>query len=223
MSELLLVIGNRNYSSWSLRAGLAIEQTGLPYRTEIIWFEEDADRRRRLAHSPAGRVPVLRHGDITVWDSLAIGEYLAELAPQAGLWPAAAAARARARSLCAEMHSGFQALRENLPMNIRGRCRSHEPNAAVAQDIARLTSLWTDTRREFGRGGPFLFGQRSLADAFYAPVACRFRTYSVPLTGEAAAWAEAVLNLPAMRAWTTEAEAEGHAQPHYDALLQKHA
>ena len=223
MSELLLVIGNRNYSSWSLRAGLAIEQTGLPFQTEVIWFEEDADRRRRLAHSPAGRVPVLRHGDITVWDSLAIGAYLAALAPQAGVWPAAAAARARARSLCAEMHSGFQALREHLPMNIRGRARGHEPSPAVARDIARITSLWTETRREFGQSGPFLFGQRSLADAFYAPVACRFRTYSVPLTGEAAAWAEAVLNMPAMRDWAAAAEAEGHAEPHYDALLQGQA
>lgn len=221
MSELQLVIGNRNYSSWSLRAWLAAEQTGLPLRTEIIWFDEDTDRRRRLAHAPTGRVPVLRHGDVTVWDSLAIGEYLAELAPGAGLWPAAPAARARARSLCAEMHSGFQALREQLPMNIRGRSRGHERTPALGRDIDRITGLWSDTRREFGQAGPFLFGTRTLADAFYAPVACRFRTYGVSLTGAAAAWVATVLDLPAMRSWSADAEAEGHPEPAYDALLRK--
>jgi glutathione S-transferase len=221
MPDLKLVIGNRNYSSWSLRAWLALEQTKLPFHQEIIWFDEDGDRSRRLGFSPTGRVPVLLDGDLAIWDSLAIGEYLAELAPDAGLWPEAPAARARARSLCAEMHSGFAALREGMPMNVRGRATARTPDPAVAKDIDRVTAMWSETRREFGQGGPLLFGARCLADAFYAPVASRFRTYAVPLSGPAAAYTEAVLDLPAMRTWAAEAESEGRSLPGYDALLRR--
>ena len=220
MSELILVIGNSNYSSWSLRAWLAMEQTGLPFREELIWFDEDMDRRQRKGFSPVGRVPVLVHGNTTIWDSLAIGEYLAELAPDAGLWPKDRLARARARSLCAEMHSGFPAVRETLPLNIRRHIgKSREHGTDIDDEVRRLITMWTDTRREFGKGGPFLFGHRSLADSFFAPVASRFRTYGIPLEDEAEMWAGTVLDLPAMRTWTERAKAEGHPNPAYDALL----
>jgi len=219
VSDFILYIGNRNYSSWSLRAWLAIEQTGLPFREERVWFDEDGDRNRRLELSPTGRVPVLRHGDLVIWDSLAIAEYLAELAPQAGLWPADRAARARARSLCAEMHSGFSAVRQRMSMNIRRRVPWSDRGPEVEAEVRRLISIWTDTRREFGAGGPFLFGRRSLADAFYAPVVTRFRSYGVTLEGEAAAWAAAVMDLPAMRDWVAKAESEGHPDPPHDALV----
>ncbi|MCZ6747316.1 MAG: glutathione S-transferase family protein [Acidobacteria bacterium] len=220
MPELILAIGNCNYSSWSLRAWLAIEQTGLPFREEIIWFDEDRDRRQRKALSPTGRVPVLLHGKMAIWDSLAIGEYLAELAPEAGLWPDDRMARARARSLCAEMHAGFPAVRATLPLNMRRRMEQHrEHGTDVDNEVRRLTSMWTDTRQMFGDDGPFLFGRRTLADAFFAPVASRFRTYGISLKGEAEKWAETVLNLPAMRTWAERANAEGHPNPAYDALL----
>ena len=219
MPDLVLVMGNRNYSSWSLRGWLALEQSGLPFREEMVWFDEDADRKRRRSFGPTGTVPVLRHGDLVVWDSLAIGEYVAELAPEAGLWPGDRAARAAARSVCAEMHSGFPAIRGNLAMNVRARADYREPAPDVAREIARLIAMWTATRRTFGQEGPFLFGRRTLADAFFAPVAFRFRTYAIPVEGEAAHWIETLLDLPAMRDWATKAETEGHPQPAYDALL----
>jgi len=215
MRELLLVIGNRNFSSWSLRAWLAIEQTGAPFELEQIWFDEDEDRARRLRRSPAGKVPILLHGDLTVWDSLAIVEYLAELFPEAGLWPVERAAHARARSLCSEMHSGFFALREELPMNCRAKKPARDRSPAVAADIARVIALWDETRREFGAGGDFLFGRRTAADAFFAPVASRFRTYSIPLDGAAGAYCQAILSMPAMRAWLEAAQTEGHDVPAY--------
>jgi len=219
MSELTLVIGNRNYSSWSMRAWLALEQTGAPFREQTIWFDEDGDRRQRLALSPAGRVPILRHGDLTVWDSLAIAEYLAELFPDAGLWPAETRARALARALCAEMHSGFTEIRTRMPLNCRARTSPPERHVELQAEIDRVTQIWNKTRRECGAGGPYLFGARSLADAFYAPVASRFATYAIELEGEAAAYAESVLAMPAVRSWIEKAESEGHPDPPYDALL----
>jgi len=215
MSELTLVMGNCNYSSWSLRAWLALEQTGLTFQEQVIWFDEDPERLQRKEHSPTGRVPVLLHGDVTIWDSLAIGEYLAELAPEAGLWPPTAPARARARSLCAEMHSGFPAVRNAMPLNMRARS-TIQIHQSIQDEIQRLSSMWDATRREYGASGPFLFGERSLADAFYAPVASRFRTYGVDLEGQAAEWMKTVLEMPAMRAWSRRAETEGHPDPEYD-------
>jgi glutathione S-transferase len=217
MDELLLTIGNRNYSSWSMRAWLALEQTGAAFREETIWFDEDADRRQRLERSPTGRVPVLRHGALVIWDSLAIGEYLAETFPGAGLWPAERGARARARSLCAEMHSGFGAIRSRMPLNIRVRRPYRDRGPEVAAEVERVRALWRDTRREFGRGGPYLFGARSLADAFYAPVACRFVSYGVRLDAEAATYAEMLLATPALREWIERAEKEARSDPAYDA------
>ena len=218
MPDLVLVIGNRNYSSWSLRGWLALEHSGLPFREEIVWFDEDPDRARRREAGPTGRVPVLRHGDVVIPDSLAIAEYVAELAPGAGLWPEDRTARAAARAICAEMHAGFPAIRSSLPMNVRARREPRDRPRDVRREIDRMTAIWTDTREAYGRGGPFLFGRRSLADAFFAPVAFRFRTYAIPVEGEAAGWMETILDLPAMRDWAAKAEDEGHPQPAYDAL-----
>lgn len=219
MSDLILVMGNRNYSSWSMRAWLAVEQTGAPFREEMIWFDEDGDRGKRLAWSPAGRVPVLRHGELTVWDSLAIGEYLAELCPEAGLWPHDPAARARARSLCAEMHSGFFAIRNKLPLNCRARAAARDRGSEVGAEVRRVVEIWEGTRREYGSGGEFLFGARSLADAFFAPVASRFQTYAIALDGAAAEYAANLLACPPVRDWLEKAETEGHPDPPYDAML----
>jgi glutathione S-transferase len=219
MSELTLVIGNRNYSSWSMRAWLALEQTGAPFREQRIWFDEDGDRRQRLALSPAGRVPILRHGELTVWDSLAIAEYLAELYPDAGLWPARREARAVARALCAEMHSGFFEIRNRMPLNCRARTTPRDPHVELNAEVERIIQIWTETRRHHGKGGPYLFGKRTAADAFFAPVASRFQTYGVRLDGAAASYAEAVLQMPAVRDWIDKAESEGHPDPPYDAML----
>jgi glutathione S-transferase len=215
VAELVLVMGNCNYSSWSLRAWLALEQTGLPYREQTIWFDEDSDRNQRKGFSPTGKVPVLLHGDLTIWDSLAIGEYLAELAPEAGLWPAQSAARARARTLCAEMHSGFPAIRAQMPLNVRRRSAT-PTDAAITTEIQRLSSMWDESRDRFGAAGPYLFGSRSLADAFYAPVASRFHTYGVQLTGAAGEWMKTVLDLPAMKTWSQRSADEDHTDPDYD-------
>ncbi|UCF68170.1 MAG: glutathione S-transferase family protein [Acidobacteriota bacterium] len=216
MEQLVLTIGSRNYSSWSLRAWLVIEQTGAPFTEDLIWLDEDQNRAERLKRGPTGRVPVLRHGDVVVWDSLAIAEYLAELFPAAGLWPADRVARARARSVSAEMHSGFFAIREKMPLNCRARKAFIDRGADVAQEIRRVIALWNEARGRFGSGGPFLFGARSIADAFYAPVVCRFDTYGVALDGVAAEYAAAVRAMPAMRTWLEKAAAETHSEPEYD-------
>jgi len=218
MAELTLIIGNRNYSSWSMRAWLALEQTAAPFEERKIWFDQDGDRSQRRAVSPAGRVPILLDGELVIWDSLAIVEYLAELVPETGLWPADAAARARARSLCCEMHAGFFAIRERMPLNCRARKEPADRGAEVAAEVELMTRMWSETRREFGAAGPFLFGSRCAADAYFAPLASRFLTYAVPLEGEAARYAETLLDLDPVRAWIDAAGGEGHPDPPYDGL-----
>jgi glutathione S-transferase len=212
MAELTLVIGNKNYSSWSLRGWLFLRHTGAAFREIRIGLDQPDTRTRIAQYTPAGRVPVLIDGDVTVWDSLAICEYLNEKFPAAGGWPAAAAARAQARAVAAEMHSGFQALRSELPMNIRAR-RRVTPSAAAAADIARVLASWESCRERHGAGGPFLFGRFSIADAMYAPVVFRFRTYGILLSGAAAAYAEALLADPAVGEWVAAALAETEIVP----------
>jgi glutathione S-transferase len=201
MSEFTLVIGNRNYSSWSLRAGLAIRRCGADYSELVIPLDQPESARAIRVHSAAGMVPVLRHGGLSIWDSLAISEYLAERYPDAGLWPADADQRALARAVTSEMHSGYQALRSQLPMDLRARHMGRDITAPVHRDIARIIEIWTDCRRRAGVDGPFLFGTFTIADAFYAPVIGRFRTYGIELSGEAAAYADAVWNWPDMQDW----------------------
>lgn len=208
-----LVIGNKNYSTWSLRAWLILKATGLDFEEVLIDLDAPDTAARIAAHSGAGRVPVLIDGDLTVWDSLAIGEYLAERAPAAGLWPADPAARATARAITAEMHSGFQALRGHYPMNIRRPPADRAPTPAAAADIARVREIWRTTRVRFGGGGPFLFGGFTIADAFYAPVASRFETYRIPLGDVEADYRDAILDHPAMKAWSAAGRAETWVVP----------
>jgi glutathione S-transferase len=205
MAEFTLIVGNKTYSSWSLRGWLAARLAGIAFDEQLVRLSEPGSRSALLAHSPAGKVPVLKHGPRVVWDSLAIVEYLAEQRPAAGLWPDSADARALARSIAAEMHSGFGALRSHMPMNLRKSLPGKGRGPGVKEDIARIGAIWQDCRQRFGQGGPFLFGRASAADAMYAPVATRFRTYGVALDPVAADYVATVLAWPALREWQAAA------------------
>jgi glutathione S-transferase len=208
-----LVIGNKNYSSWSMRPWVLMKQLGIPFDEEKLRldFTPGSPFRTRLAQvSPAGKVPVLLDGDLAVWDTLAIVEYLAEKFPQHGVWPGDAKARARARSLCAEMHSGFGALRSKCPMNIEASLpevgRQLLAEEGVQRDLARVTALWSQALRD--SGGPFLFGGFSAADAFYAPVVARLRTYALPVPPDVADYMARVWAAPGVAAWVADALTE---------------
>ncbi|TAK42164.1 MAG: glutathione S-transferase family protein [Betaproteobacteria bacterium] len=209
---MTLVIANKNYSSWSMRPWLALRSAGIPFRERQLKFESQDWAEHIGTHSPSGLVPVLWEGEpgtgFATWDTLAIIERAHELFPAHGVWPADPRARARARSICAEMHAGFRALRGTMPMNIRGRYPGKGMNPEVATDIARIAALWEDARRHFGRGGAYLFGAFCAADAYYAPVATRFVTYGVALTGDAGAYQQALLEAPAVRDWCGAAAQE---------------
>lgn len=204
-----LLVGNKNYSSWSLRPWLLLKQLGIPFDEEALSFNDPGFKARVRAVSPTGQVPVLVDGDFVVWDSLAIVEYLAEKFPDRGVWPAAREARARARAVCAEMHAGFSALRSNLGMN----CELHLPlpvlDTATRRDVGRICELWSDCAG-FAEGveGPFLFGNFSAADAYFAPVVRRFVTYDVALPESARRYVATIDALPAMQEWMTAARAE---------------
>ncbi|MGV2863919.1 glutathione S-transferase family protein [Achromobacter sp. AGC39] len=208
-----LIIGNKNYSSWSLRPWLALRAAGIAFSEQKLGFFTEAFTRQVAAVSPAGLVPVLLDGDFAVWDSLAICEYAAEQHPDAARWPRDAKARARARSIVAQMHSGFTALRNTMPMNIEAHLPDIDVPEAARQDIERVQAIWRDTRAQFGQGGPFLFGQFSIADAFYAPVVSRFTTYNVAATGAVRDYMDAVIALPAMQEWIRDARAEATFVP----------
>ena len=214
MARYTLVIGNKAYSSWSLRPWLLLRQAHIEFDEVRIPLYQDGHDAKIRRYSPAGRVPVLLDGELAVWDSLAICEYLAECPPAAALWPADVAARARARSLSAEMHSGFQALRSGMSMNVRRVYPSRAPAAAVAADIARVAALWQDCLQR--SGGPFLFGTFGVVDAMYAPVATRFHTYGVTLPAVAQDYAARLLALPAMREWYAAAQAEIEVLPQFE-------
>ena len=208
MAEFTIYIANKNYSSWSLRGWLMLKQTGAGFAEELIPLDEAATRPSILRHSPSGKVPALRHSEQVIWESLAIGEYLAELFPEAQLWPQDRSARALARAVSAEMHAGFAALRSQLPMNLRSSFPNRGLTPEAQADINRITALWRDCRRGFGAGGPFLFGRFTIADAMYAPVVSRFRTYGVGLDAEAQAYGEAVWASAAMQEWAAAARRE---------------
>ena len=201
-----LHIGEKNYSSWSARPWILMRQAGIPFSERLVSLRPDPGKLARLARLPAGRVPVLEDDGFLVWDSLAIAEYLAERHP--GIWPAEARARAWARCVSAEMHAGFGALRAGMSLDVRARRPHRRRTPEVRADIARVTALWTETRRRFGGGGPLLFGGFTAADAFYAPVALRFQTYGVELAGDAGAYQRALLELPAVRQWQDEGRAD---------------
>jgi glutathione S-transferase len=203
-----LIIANRNYSSWSLRAWLALEATGQPFDEVIIPLGRPETTAEILRWSPTGRVPALHHGRIRLWDSLAICEYLAETFPEAALWPVDASARAIARSAVAEMHSGFTALRSAMPMNLRASYPGAGREPGVDEDIARISAIWEECRTNHGAAGNLLFGRFTIADAFYAPIVSRFLTYGVSPGGSAGEYMDAVWALPAMQDWAEKARAE---------------
>jgi glutathione S-transferase len=205
---MLLIVGNKNYSSWSLRPWLALKALGVAFDEKRIALYRPGAKEEILRYSPAGRVPILHDGKTVVWDSLAILEYLAERHPQ--LWPRDPGERARARSISAEMHSGFAKLREHMSMNIRKRYPGKGRTPEVLKEIERIQAIWSEAR------GPFLFGAFGAADAMYAPVVLRFRTYEVELQPTARRYADAVLALPAMREWIAAAERESESIPELD-------
>ena len=209
MADLTIYLGNKNYASWSLRAWLALKATGEAFEEVVIPLFQSGSKETLLKYSPSGKVPALHHGDAVVWDSLAICGYLTEQFPAAGLWPDDPAAKAMARSVSAEMHAGFQALRRALPMNIRSSVPGRQIEPEVQADINRVMAIWRQCRNRFGeKQGDFLFGRFTIADAMYAPVATRFRTYRIDLEREADAYCDAILSLPAMQEWTAAAKNE---------------
>jgi len=206
MARLVLVVGTKRYSSWSLRPWLALKQAGLPFDEALVALRQPDTKARILEHSPSGKVPLLKDGELLVWDSLAICEYVAELACAVPLWPENRSARAVARAVSAEMHSGFMGLRQHLPMDVAQSIALPDLPAEALPDIARVQDIWTDCRARFGAGGDFLFGRWSIADAMFAPVVTRLHTYGVPLNAVSQAYVEAVLALPAMQEWIEAAK-----------------
>jgi glutathione S-transferase len=209
-----LIIGDKRYSSWSLRPWLALEASAIPFKETLIRLRRPETLSEILPHSPSGKVPVLKSGGLAIGDSLAIIEFLAEQHPNKSLWPTDRAARAIARSISAEMHSSFQALRNEFPMDFISTLDfPHNASGPARADIARIVAIWQASRREFGTGGDFLFGAFSAADAMYAPVVSRFRTYQVDLPafgddGTAARYRDVMMALPAMLSWAEGARAE---------------
>jgi glutathione S-transferase len=205
---MILVIGNKNYSSWSLRPWVALKVFGFDFDEKRIPLDTAGSKEAILAFSPAGKVPVLVDGKTTVWDSLAILEYVAEKNPK--LWPSAPADRAKARALSAEMHSGFPNLRNHMSMNVRKRYPGKGRTPEVLAEIERIKAMWNEAKK------PFLFGAFTAADAMYAPVVLRFRTYEVELPKAARSYYDAMLELPAMREWIAAAEREAESIPQFD-------
>jgi glutathione S-transferase len=219
MPDFHIYIGYREVSSWSLRGWLPLRKTGAAFDETLIRYRLPEQKQRLAAVSPAGKVPLLVHrrdgGEVKVWDSLAIGEYLAELFPDKHLWPADPAARAFARSIAAEMHSGFKALREHLPMALLERKPKVITDPEALADIARVAAIWREARERWGvkNGGPWMFGHFTVADAQYAPIATRFRTHGVTLDPVAQAYMEAVLADPDFRAWEAQAKLDPPQEP----------
>lgn len=210
MADITIYLGNKNYSSWSLRPWLALKQTGAPFREVVIPLKRPDTAASILRCSPSGRLPVLQDGETIIWESLAICEYLAERFPDAGLWPRARSARAFARSICSEMHSGFANLRNSLPMDLANRWPIGGRLAVIQADVDRVCAIWRECRQRFGGkdSGEFLFGGFSIADAMYAPVVSRFVTYDVPLDETCRDYVAAVMAHSAMQEWMDAARKE---------------
>jgi glutathione S-transferase len=203
-----LFIGNKVYSSWSLRPWIVMQAFGIPFDETVVQLRERDTRDRILKHSPSGKVPALMDGTTAVWDSLAIIEYLADKHPERAIWPKDRLARAHARCASAEMHSGFQALRNACSMNVTRRFKTRDRGEAVAADVARITELWREARATFGAGGPFLYGAFSAADGMFSPVVTRFHSYSIAVDPVSQAYMDAVLGHPAYKLWLAGAVAE---------------
>ncbi len=206
---LKLVIGNKNYSSWSMRPWLALRANNIPFDEVFIpLYTGEADKKRILSFTHSGKVPALIDGDVTVWDSLAIIEYVAERFPQTRLWPEDPARRAHARSISAEMHSGFAALRNECGINLHRPVRAIALSADARANIERIQQIWIECRERYGKIGPFLFGDFGAADAMFAPVVHRFRTYAIEMAPETQAYMDTMMSLPAFQEWTRAGLAE---------------
>ena len=213
MANITLVIGNKNYSPWPLRPWLVLKQIGVEFKEVRLPLHTPKFEQEIEKYSPSGKVPCLIDGDIRVWESLAICEYLAEKFPQANLWPKAPRARAYARSISNEMHAGFMGLRKNCPMNIRGRV-SKDISDDVQSDVKRITEIWRETRSQFGNSRSYLFDSFTIADAMYAPVVTRFVTYDIKVDADAQKYMSTILSLPAMKEWIAAAEKEEEVLTH---------
>ena len=211
-----LVIGNKNYSSWSFRPWIAMKVAGIPFVEEVISLYVEGSREQILRHSPGGKVPILIDGDTLVWESLAILEYLAEKFPNAGIWPADQTARAHARAISTEMHAGFGALREECGMSFWRPPSKRGLSAAAQANVARVQEIWTNAHAKYGAGGPFLFGKFSAADAMYAPVAQRFIAYDIDVSAPVKAYMQAMTALPAWQEWRRAALRETWVIPKFE-------
>jgi len=216
MAKAVLTISSKNYSSWCLRGWLMAKWAGLDFEEQIVSADDPSVRAELLLQSSSILVPTLTHDDVTIWDTLAIGEYLNEKFPKAGLLPKDPAARALCRAICGEMHSGFAALRSALPVNLKSVKPGFVVWSAAQADIDRILAIWHDCFKRYG--GPYLFGkQPTIADAMYAPVCTRFRTYGVKLDPECKAYCERIMSLPTMQEWIEAAKAEPEEMPELDA------
>jgi len=214
MSTFTLVIGNKNYSSWSMRPWMALTMAGIPFEEVVIPLDQPGTKAEIATHSKAGRVPVLHHGKLTVWESLAILEYLAEVFPEKGLWPRTKAARVLARAVSSEMHGGFQALRNACPMNLRRPRKSLELSDAVKADILRIENIWRECRTNHAKSGKFLFGRFGNADSMFAPVVTRFDTYDIQVAKDTRQYMDNVMATPAFKKWKDAALQETWTIPH---------
>ena len=203
-----LIIGNKAYSSWSLRPWIAMKQLGLAFDEVVIPMNQPETRAQMLRYAPTGLVPTLVDGDVTIFETLAILEYLNDKYPAAGLWPKDIGARAHARAVACEMHAGFAALRRDCPFNIRRAVKKHELSPEAAKNASRIDALWSDCRARFGAGGPFLFGHFTAADAMFAPIVNRLHVYDVPRSVVAQAYMDTIQALPAWQQWAAEAQRE---------------
>ncbi len=211
-----LALGNKLYSSWSLRAYILLKAFDIPFEDTIIAMYKDDTTARMVSFGPTGKVPVLTDGDVVVWESLAIMEYVADKFPDKEIWPRDPAARAHARAAASEMHAGFMGLRSACPMNLTARFAPKDRGEAVTSDIARLSELWGEARERFGQSGPFLYGEFCAADAMFAPVVTRLDTYQLDVQEDMRAYMNAVLNHPAFLAWKADAFQEPWFLPHYE-------
>jgi glutathione S-transferase len=218
----ILYIGNKNYSSWSLRAWLCLKWAGIPFEEKLIRLDQpgygEAKNAEVLSISPTGFVPALHHDGVIIWDSLAIAEWAAEHSPSAMLWPEDALLRAKARSVASEMHSGFAAVRRDLSMNIRRRSTAPAWKKDTNDNIRRIFEVWTQSREQHAKSGPYLFGQACIADAFYLPVATRFRSYGVALTPILQEYSDTLLCDPSFKQWESECIPDSWDQSGYSVI-----
>lgn len=213
-----LIIANKAYSSWSLRPWILMATFNIPFEEVVIPMYRADTKKKMLKYAPTGKVPSLQDGDVSAYESISIIEYIAEKYPKKAIWPKNKVARAWARSLSAEMHAGFQGLRQHCPTNFRRPVKKRELTEAATADVQRIEAAWATTRKKFGKGGPFLFGKFCAADAMFAPVVNRLHTYDVPVSKETRAYMDAIMALPAWQAWIKDAHKEKWTHEDYDAL-----